>query len=375
MTKYKTYKYLIKPTISQKEIIQKILSCCTYVYNRFIEEDGFVLYKNVLAKDILAKYKSENEFLFMADPSALMNVLFVLQDNRITRNATKHNKYLKSYTTSNLSGRQAIYFIDNKYINIPRLGNVSISKYRDLPQDAKIVKATITRDNIDNYYVCISFSYESTGNNNTLDITKSIGLDYSSKYLFISSNGEKGNMERFYKKQKKRISTLKRVLAKCDRNSNNYKKIRYKIAKIYKRSANQRNDFLHKLSRELANKYDVICIEDLEMKEIAKHYHLSKNTYENSYGKFVELLKYKLEEQGKILITIDKYYPSSKMCHVCGYINIDLKLSDREWICPQCHTYHDRDLNSAINIKNRGIQEFTSIGYLDKAYRIGSIPH
>ena len=109
----------------------------------------------------------------------------------------------------------------------------------------------------------------------------------------------------------------------------------------------------------------VVCVEDLDMNEIASLYNLAKNTYDNSYGMFLQFLKYKLEEKGKVLIKIDKYYPSSKKCNVCGYINKNLKLSDREWICPNCRTRLNRDINAAINIRNRGIEEFTSIGYLD----------
>ena len=132
---------------------------------------------------------------------------------------------------------------------------------------------------------------------------------------------------------------------------------------------------MHKLSFELAEKYDVICVEELDLVEISKHYKLSKNTYENSFGKFLEFLKYKMEDRGKVLVKVDRYFPSSKKCSCCGYINNGLSLSDREWTCPKCKTLLNRDINAAINIKERGIQEFSSIGCLDKAYKIGSTPH
>ena len=133
--------------------------------------------------------------------------------------------------------------------------------------------------------------------------------------------------------------------------------------------------FIHKLSTRLANEYDLICVENINMQEIASHYSMAKYTYDNAYGTFLSYLKYKLEDRGKLLVVIDKYFPSSKMCNKCGYINNNLKLSDREWKCPKCGEVLNRDVNAAINIRNRGIQEFTSIGYLDKAYEIGSIPH
>lgn len=295
-----------------------------------------------------------------------MNVLFKLQDERLNKNMTKILKNdLKSYKTTNLSGRQAIYFINNNYIVVPRLGSLLIVKHRDIPENAKIINATITEDIVNNYFICITISFESLPTNNHIDLEKTIGLDYSSPNLFVDSNGNHINTMHFQQRNEDRISKLKNALTKCKKNSIHYYQIKNKIGKIYKRSSNQRLDFLHKLSREMANKYDVVCVEDLNMNEIASLYNLAKNTYDNGYGMFIQFLKYKLEEKGKVLIKIDRYFPSSKKCNVCGYIKNDITLSDREWICPNCHTKHNRDTNAAINIKNKGLEDFTSIGYLD----------
>lgn len=375
MINYRSYKYLIKPTSNQKEIINKTLDECTYVYNKFIEDNGRVTYRYYKAKDILAKYRNEESILVNADSSAIMNMLFSLQDKRRKLSNKKRDGRLKAYTTSNLNGRQAIYFVDKSTINIPRLGNVKIVFHRDLPINSKILKATISIDNVGDYFISISFSYELNSSIKHIDVTNSIGLDYSSGHFYIDSNGNKINMRHYYQEQERRISTLKRALQKCRKGSKNYYKLKDKIGKIYRKTKNQRLDFLHKLSADLANKYDVVCVESIDLVEISKNYHLGKNTYDNSYGTFIEFLKYKLEDKGKVLVQIDKYYPSSKRCNCCGYINNELSLSDREWTCPKCNTIHDRDINAAKNIKERGIQEFTSIGYLDNAYKIGSIPH
>lgn len=368
MIEYRTYKYLIKPTSNQKSEIKKILVSCTKIYNKFIMENGFETYKYVKAKDVLYKYKNEDSSLIDVDSSALINVLFEFQNKNKQQSKVKEgNKILKSYSTSNLSGRQAIYFVDNKHINIPKLGNMTIVMHRSIPNCARIMKATITMDNCDNYYVCLSISFDREDKINKIDITKSIGLDYSSKYLYVDSDGNRCEMRHYYQEQEKRIAKLKFALSKCKKHSLRYYKLKDKIGKIYKRTVNQRNDFLHKLSAKLANEYDLVCVEDLDMNDIAQKYSLAKNTYDNSYGKFLEYLKYKLEARGKVLIKVKKYYPSSKRCSKCGYINNELKLSDRGWVCPNCKSVHDRDINAAINIKNRGIEEFTSIGYLDHA--------
>ena len=365
---YKTYKYLIKPTSLQKESIKKTLECCTYVYNKYILENEKGIYDTRKAKDIISEYKKENEFLNLADNSALMNVLFYLQSN--CKKAYKQKKHtLTSYATSNLSGRQAVYFVGTEYVNLPKLGLVKAVIHRRLPEDVRIIKAIISIDNIKNYYLCISFSYERKTNNHTIDINKSIGLDYSQQHMFVDNNGNEANVEHYLQKYEHRINKLKYGLTKCRRNSRKYYELKYKIGKVYKRIVNQRKDSIHKLTTKLANKYDIVCVEDLNLNEIAGTYKLAKNTYDNGYGMFLEQLKYKLEDRGKVFIKIDKYYPSSKKCHKCGYINNNLTLSNREWICPKCNTKHNRDINAAINIRNRGLEEFTSIGYLDYAYK------
>lgn len=366
MITYRTNKYLIKPTALQKEMIKKIMECCTLVYNLFIQKNGFETYKYQKAKDILAVFKSEMPVLNEVDTSALINVLFLLQDNRMrSKTIAIKNGSIKSYTTSNLSGRQAIYFVDKEYINIPRLGNVRIIYHREFPESAKILKATISIDATNSYFVSISYGFENNNTFKKIDVNKSIGLDYSQQNLYVDNYGNAIKMPHFYQNQEERISKLKSAASKCQKNSKNYYKLKNKISKIYKKTVNQRNDFLHKLSHELANEYDLVCVENLNMNEMASHYSFAKNTYDNSYGKFIEFLKYKLADRGKMLIVIDKYFPSSKTCHRCGYINNDLTLNDRAWKCSKCGELLNRDINAAINIRNEGIKRFESIGYLD----------
>jgi len=371
---YRTYKYLIKPTAAQKEIIKKTLECCTYVFNRYVVDKEAGLNNGTLAKDILARYKKENQFLLFCDGSALMNELFKLQD-QFDKVYKKKEHSLTSYTTSNLTGRQAIYLVGEEYINIPKLGNVKIVMHRPLPSNSQIVKVTVSIDNTNSYFVNISVRYEESANG-PIDINNSIGLDYSSTHFYVDSNGKSINMERYTQNQEKRLGKLRSALTRCQRGSKNYYEIKGKISRIIKKTVNQRNDFLHKLSTSLANEYDLICVEDINLNNIARRYSLAKNTYDNSYGKFLEMLKYKLEDRGKVFVKVDRYFPSSRMCNRCGYVNGGLKLSDRTWICPSCNTKHDRDINAAINILNRGKEEFTSIGYLDYAgVKAGSIPH
>lgn len=142
-----------------------------------------------------------------------------------------------------------------------------------------------------------------------------------------------------------------------EKDSNNYNKQRIKVSKLHEKIANQRKDFLHKQSRRIVNKYDCICIEDLDMRRMSQSMNFGKSVVDNSWGMFTTFLKYKLEENGKKLVKVDKFFPSSQLCNVCGYQNLDTKnLSIREWTCPHCKTHHNRDINAAINIRNEGMR-------------------
>ena len=139
--------------------------------------------------------------------------------------------------------------------------------------------------------------------------------------------------------------------------SNNRRKQRIKVAKLHEKVSNQRKDFLHKQSRQIANAYDCVCVEDLNMKAMSQLLNFGKSVSDNGLGMFTAFLKYKLKEQGKKLVKVDRFFASSQICSACGYKNVKTKdLALRQWDCPQCGTHHDRDINAAINIRNEGMR-------------------
>jgi len=205
--------------------------------------------------------------------------------------------------------------------------------------------------------VSILVEYEFTQPEFEVDLDKIIGLDMDMKHLFTDSNGIRADYPRYYRQSLNKLAREQRRLSKCKKGSRNRNKQRLRVAKIHEKIANQRKDFLHKLSYQITNDCDGVCIEDLNMRTMGQCLNLGKSVADNGWGMFTTFLLYKLFDQGKPLIKIDKWFPSSKMCSECGLINDNLTLADREWIC-ECGSHHDRDWNAAINIKREGINIF-----------------
>lgn len=181
-----------------------------------------------------------------------------------------------------------------------------------------------------------------------------LGVDYSSKSLYVDSESTNADYPRYYRQAEAKLKKAQRKLSKRKKGSKNREKQRLKVAKLHEKVANQRKDFLHKLSRRIANAYEAIAIEDLNMRGMAQGLNLAKSTNDNGFGMLKNFLQYKMEEQGKKLVTIDKWYPSSKLCRFCKHENRQLTLADRNRTCPHCGAELERDVNAAINIKNEG---------------------
>ncbi|WP_461878269.1 RNA-guided endonuclease TnpB family protein, partial [Fusicatenibacter sp.] len=162
---------------------------------------------------------------------------------------------------------------------------------------------------------------------------------------------------KYYRNAEEKLAREQRRLSKMQKGSNNRSRQRIKVAKLHEKVSGQRKDFLHKLSRQIANTYDCVCIESLDMKAMSQMLNFGKSVSDNGWGMFTGFLKYKLEEQGKKIVKVDNFFASSQICSVCGYRNAETKnLAVREWDCPQCGTHHDRDVNAAGNIRNEGMR-------------------
>ena len=367
----KAYKYRIYPNSEQAELIQKTFGCVRFVYNHFLA-DRITAYKEngesrsfYQQSKMLTDLKKENIWLKEPDKNSLQCALRNLNTayQNFFRNVNKggtpgfpkfkrKKDNQKSYQTM---ANGNLVRLAEKHIKLPKLGLVKAKICRQLPEGARILNATVTQEPSGKYFVSIGFEYELEISEKKLDTEKSIGLDYSSPYFYVDSDGNKADMPHFYREAERKLAKAQRRLSRKIKGSNNWEKQRIKVARAFEKVRNCRQDWQHKLSTVLAEQYDIVAVEDIDYKGMAQGLHLAKATNDNGFGQFRTFLSYKLAERGKKLITIDKWFPSSKTCNQCGYVNSELKLSDRSWICPECGTVHNRDLNAAANIKRQGL--------------------
>ena len=357
----KAYKFRLYPNKEQEILFNKTFGCVRFIFNKMLG-DKIEHYKETKEKlnNTPAQYKKEFEWLKEVDSLALANAQMNLQTayNNFFRNPKtgfpkfKSKKKSKlSYTTNNQSG--TIDIIDRQ-IKLPKIGLVKVKQHRIIPSEQNIKSATISKTQTGKYHVSILVEYDFVPPIISLDKNKALGLDYASHSFYVDSQNREADYPKFYRNAQKKLAKEQRKLSLMKYSSNNYYKQKIVVAKLHEHISNQRKDWIHKLSTQLANEYDYICVEDINMQNMAQSLKLGKSTNDNGFGMFRTILGYKLVDRGKQLIKIDKWFPSSKMCRFCGNVNKDLTLADRIWTCI-CGEVINRDENAAINILNVGL--------------------
>ena len=357
----KTYRFRLLPTKEQEVLLNQHFGHSRWVYNHFLNErkeqyqadkksDNY--YKQAAT---LTKLKKEGETKWLKEVNS-QTLQFALRSldtaflNFFRGNAQfpkfKSRKHKNTFTVPQFGT------IEDGEINIPKLKDgIKVKLHREVK--GKIGKMNITKTPTGKYYVSIFTEQiiEELPKTN-----KQVGIDLGLKDFVITSDNKKFKNNRYTRKYAKQLKKAQQHLSRKQKGSNGFEKQKIKVAKIHEKIASCRLDTLHKVSIELVKNYDLISVEDLNVKGMIKNHKLSKHIADVSWGNFVTLLQYKCDWYGKELVKVNRFYPSSKSCSDCGWINQNLKLSDREWTCNSCGVVHDRDENASRNILKEGLK-------------------
>ena len=359
----KAYKYKIIPSDNQIKKLSSFFGCSRFIYNwglnrksEFFAESKENKSCFTLIKEV-TKLKKQDEYSWLKDiHSQILQMSLRNLDNAYTNFFKKRSDFPKFKKKSN---RQSFQYpqgvkIKNNKIFLPKIGWVNYFNSRDFIGDIKTV--TVTKTPSGKYFVSVlvDTKEDKTIKKPILDKT-SVGLDFGVKDLVITSDGVVFENQKHFQKMKSKLRVEQRSLSRKKKGSNNWHKQRPVVAKLYEKVTNQRLDYLHKISTQLVNEYDTICIEDLSVESMLKEKKMSSLIADASWRTLRTMLEYKCNWYGKNLSVIGRFEPSSKRCNHCGHINKDLKLYDREWNCPKCQRTLDRDLNASLNIKFYGL--------------------
>ena len=363
----RTFRFRLYPNREQTELLAKHFGCSRFVYNYFLNQrreqyrltgksDNYYAQAKAL---ITLKKQEETAWLKEVNAQTLQFAIRSLEAayNNFFKKRAKFPNFKSKHSKNSFTIPQSASIEGGRLFIRKFKEGIKCRVHRDIK--GKIGKVTITKTPSGKYFVSVFTEEEYT---TSLKRTgKSVGMDMGLKDLLITSDGETFKNNRYTRRYEHKLAKAQQHLSRKKKDSRGFENQKLKVARLHEKITNSRADYLHKCSISLVRRYDTICIEDLNIKGMTKNHHLSKSISDASWCKFVAMLTYKAEWNNKKVVKIDRYFPSSQTCNVCGYVNKQIKdLSVREWECPHCHTHHDRDVNAAINILRFGLNNISA---------------
>ena len=369
--RFTTIKARLYPNEAQAELFEKTFGCCRYIWNRMLaDQQRFYIETDTHFIPTPAKYKKEAPFLTEVDNQALIQ-----EHNKLSQafrvffknpecfgypNFKRKKNDRDSFTACNheFTSGPTIY-ITKDGLRMTKAGIIK-AKFSRRPRNGwKLKRVTVDRTRSDKYYAYILYEYAVKEPEPVVPAPETtVGLKYSTRHFYAADNGELADPPQWLKQSQEKLAKLQRRLSRMERGSKNYQEIVQKYRLLHEHIANQRRDFIHKESRRIANAWDAVCVRGDDLAELSRKPNCG-NAAKDGYGAFRECLRYKLERQGKALIVVDRYAPTSRTCSGCGMV-LDSAVSckQRLWTCPKCGAVHDREINAAKNIKAEGLAQY-----------------